>query len=185
MQEIHFVHRAGADVSAPGLEDRHLDGFDIIDPVIDIQGSERIAHHLRVVIGINEDTEAILKINDVKHLICNDQTVAGSESFRYPSGKIQSLLNEDFRIFAVFSGFLKLLHNIGTIFVGTVGHFLIKVVQVFRRIRRIPSECCKHLVFAECMCIGSLLGVGAALVIRFRTEFCAGRAVQPPVACGG
>ena len=58
-----------------------------------------------------------------------------------------------------------LLHNIGSVFIGAVSHFRIKVGKVLSWIVGISSEKFLDLVFTEGMCIGSLLGVWTAAVV--------------------
>lgn len=81
--------------------------------------------------------------------------------------------------------FFNLLSNVGCILISTVVHLRIELGQVLSRILRIPSQKLLHLVFAEGVCIGSLLGVRTAAVIDAGTQLCTGWTGEPSVACGG
>lgn len=66
----------------------------------------------------------------------------------------------------------KLLHNIGTIFICAVSHFLIEVIQVICRIGWMLSECGKHFEFTKAVCIGTLFCIRAGFIFNIRTELC-------------
>ena len=121
----------------------------------------------------------------MQHVVRDDHAVAGSEAFRYPLGEVQIFLNQDQGVGAVCLCFFNLFCDVGCILIGTVVHLRIEPGQVLCRILRIPSQKLFNLVFAEGVCIGSLLGVRTAAVIDAGTQLCAGRAGQPSVACGG
>ena len=57
-----------------------------------------IAHHLWVVFGFHQNAEPVFEVNDVQNLVCNDQAVAGAESIRNPSGKVQALFHKNLQI---------------------------------------------------------------------------------------
>ena len=130
-KQFLFADGEGADIVPARLEDGHHYGFHIIDPVVGIQGSESVAHHLRVILRFDQNPKTIFEINNLKDLVRYDETVAGAEAVRYPFGEIQSLFNKDQRILAVLSGFFVLFHNKGTVFIRRVRHFRIKEIQIF------------------------------------------------------
>ena len=121
----------------------------------------------------------------MQYIVRDDYAVAGSEAFRYPLGEVQLFLNQGQRVGAVCLCFFNLLCDVGCILIGTVVHLRIEPGQVLCRIFRIPSQKLLHFVFAEGMCIGSLLGVRTAAVIDAGTQPCTGRAGEPSVASGG
>ena len=99
-KQVFLAYREGADVLTPWLEDRHLYGFDVIDPVVGVQGSEGVTHHLRIVLSFHQDSKTIFEIYDLKDFVRYDETVAGSETVRYPLGEVQPLLYQNLRILA-------------------------------------------------------------------------------------
>ena len=117
----------------------------------------------------------------MKDLVSNDQAVAGSEAFRYPSGKVQPLFDQDLGIAAEGLGFLQLFTNVGTILVRAVIHLCIKVVQVLRGIRGIASQGFQDLVLTECMGVSTLLGVWTGFVGFLCAEFRAWWTGKPAV----
>lgn len=86
--------------------------------------------------------------------------------------KVKSLLNQHLWILAMSFCFCKLLHNIGTIFICAVSHFLIEVIQVICRIGWMLSECGKHFEFTKAVCIGTLFCIRAGFIFNIRTELC-------------
>jgi len=107
-----------------------------------------IAHHLWVVFGFHQNAEPVFEVNDVQNLVCNDQAVAGAESIRNPSGKVQALFHKNLRIRTEFFCFLQLFHDIGAVLVRAVFHFLIKPDKGFCRVSGCLSKCCQDFVFA-------------------------------------
>ena len=164
VQEILFADLEGADILPAGLEDRKPYGLDVIETVILIDGSQGVAHHLRILIGIHQNAEAVFEIDNVQHIVCDDHAVAGSEALRHPFGEIQLFLNQDQRIPAVLLCLLDLLDHIGAVLICAFIHLTVKVGQVLGRICRASSQIFLNLVLAKGMCVRALLGVRTSAV---------------------
>lgn len=85
----------------------------------------------------------------MQNLVCNDQAVAGAESIRNPSGKVQALFHKNLRIRTEFFCFLQLFHDIGAVLVRAVFHFLIKPDKGFCRVSGCLSKCCQDFSVDE------------------------------------
>ncbi|MPN05610.1 hypothetical protein SDC9_152861 [bioreactor metagenome] len=68
----------------------------------------------------------MLVVDDFQGAVCNDETICGTETGRYPAGEVYTLLDHDNRIGAGLLSSLHLFENIGGIAGGAVVHFLIE-----------------------------------------------------------
>ena len=176
-------HAADADVADPRLEDGHPYLFDIVDTVEDLQSTERIQHHLRIAFGGDLHTLAMLVIDDVHRAVRDDDTVGGSEPVLHEAGEVHPLFHKNHRVDTGFLCLLKQLQNIGSVVLGTFLHLTVVPAEMFRRIDCRHSEQLSELELAKAVCVGSFLGVLAALVRDALAEPHGRRTVQPAVAC--
>lgn len=75
----------GADVFPAGLIDGKLYPVDTVDTFKSIQCGCGITHKLTVVFRCYGDPDSVFVVDDVKQSVRYDHTIAGAESFRYPS----------------------------------------------------------------------------------------------------
>ena len=186
VEQCFLAHGAGTDVVPAGLEDGHGHLADIIDAIEQVQCAEGIAHHLRILLGIHQDSQAVLVIDDRQGIVGHDEAVACSEPARNPLGKVQLLFNHNQRVLAGCFGRCQTFHNELRIFISAFRHLLIKVRQGFRRVFHLLPQSCLHLEFAERMGICSLAGEFTGGIRQIGTFLGGRRAGQPSVAgrCG-
>ena len=172
----------GADVFASRLEDGHRHLTDIVESVVHRQSAERVQLHLRIVLRLDEDSHAVLEVDDVKLVVGNDQAVPGTEAVRHIAGKIQFLLDKNDRVFADLLRRLILLHDELRIGVGAFLH----LVGIVIRDRAFAShmESTLQLVFAQRMSRRSFPCRFGPRVFKLKLQPCRRRAVQPPVGAG-
>ena len=108
----------------------------------------------------------MLVVDNLKHIIRDDNAVTGSETIFHPAGEVQSLLHHDLRIRAELLRLFHLFHYIGAVSFSAVLHFLIVVVKVLRRIFNIPSKCLFYKIGTELMTVCSLLCIGTCPLIH-------------------
>jgi hypothetical protein len=96
----------------------------------------------------------------MKHFICNNDAVTGSEAVLYVAGEVQALLDKNKRIAAVFFGFLILLKNVGAILLSAVLHFAVVVGEASGWICNIPAQSFFYKVGAQFMAVCAFLGIG-------------------------
>lgn len=65
----------GGDVLTPWLVDGHADVINVVDVIKELQSTERVAFHLRIVSRIYEYTKTMLVIAYSQGAICNDDAV--------------------------------------------------------------------------------------------------------------
>ena len=129
----------------------------------------------------------MLVVDDVEKPVRNNDAVPGAEAALDPhiAGIVEPLLHKHQRVGAAFPGLCHFLHHEGTVAVGAVLHLLGVVGQVLCRVLHPAAKGFFHLIGAQLMAVGPLLGVFAGPVRILLAEPCRRRAVDPPVACGG
>ena len=78
---VEFVlwNGEGADVRASGLVDDHTDGDDVVvDAVEQLQRTDGVQLHLRVVVSLDKNASAVLVVHDVERPVCDNDAVAGA-----------------------------------------------------------------------------------------------------------
>ena len=128
----------------------------------------------------------MLVVNDVEKPVRYDDAVPGAEAALDPhiAGIVEPLLHKHQRVGAAFPGLCHFLHYEGAVPLGTVLHLLGVVGQVLRGVLHPAAEGFFHLIGAQLMAVGPLLGVFAGPVRILLAEPGRWRAVDPPVACG-
>ena len=116
-------------------------------------------------------------INDLCHAVCKDNAIGSTEAFRHPLGEADSLLDENICIGTGLLDFAVLFHNESSIAFGTILHFLVVVIEVLCRVRRIPAQRLFYEISTKCMCIGALHCIWTCLVWILFTQQNAGRTV--------
>ena len=130
----------GGDVLTSRLINGHADVINVVDVIKKLQGSKRVALHLRIIGRIYEDSKTVLVIAYSQGAICNDDAVSGSEALFHPARKIYTLFNQNLRISAAFLGGLYHFKDVGGIAIGTVLHFLVVPGEILRRITGIHTQ---------------------------------------------
>ena len=185
---VEFLLRNGesADVGASGLVDRHADDVDVIDTVEQLQRTEGIQLHLRIVVSLDQNASAVLVVHDVERTVCDDDAVAGAEALLDILGVIEPLFDQDHRVRTDFLGLLDQLHYEGYIPIGTFLHFGVVPSEVFGRVFCLHTECRPELELTKGVGVGAFSCEIAALVVVAFTEPCRRWAVEPPVRgrCG-
>ena len=115
------------------LVNGHADIINIVDDIKELQGSKRLALHLRIISCIHEDTKDVLVTEYSQGTICNDDAVSGSEALLHPAREIYTLFNQNLRISAAFLGGLYYFKNVSGIAIGTVLHLLVVPGEILRR----------------------------------------------------
>ena len=180
---VEFVlwNGEGADVRASGLVDGHADGVDVVDAVEQLQRTEGVQLHLRVVVGFDQNASAVLVVHDVQRPVCNDDAVAGAEALLDVLGVVEPLFDQDHRVRAGLLGLLDQLHYEGHIPVGTFLHFGVVPSKVFGRVLCFHTESRPELELTESVGVGTFGCEIAAFVVVAFTEPCRRWAVEPPV----
>ena len=180
---VEFLLRNGesADVGASGLVDGHADGVDVVDAVEQLQRTESVQLHLRVVVSLDQNASAVLVVHDVQRPVCNDDAVAGAEALLDVLGVVEPLFDQDHRVRAGLLGLLDQLHYKGHIPVGTFLHFGIVPSKVFGRVPCFHTESRPELELTESVGVGTFGCEIAAFVVVAFTEPCRRWAVEPPV----
>ena len=130
-EQTVLFHDADTDIGFPGLVDGHADGINVVNAVKDLQRTQGIQHHLRIIHGADLHAFAVLIVHDVQFTVSDDNAVGGAEAVLYPAGEIHSLLDQDDRVGAgLLCGLQKLCH-IGGIDGGAVLHLLVVPGEVF------------------------------------------------------
>ena len=129
----------------------------------------------------------MLVVNDVEKPVRDDDAVPGAEAVFDPhiAGIVEPLLHKHQRVGAALPGLCHFLHHKGAVAVGAVLHLLGVVGQVLRGVLYPAAEGFFHLIGAQLMAVGPLLGVFAGSVRILLAEPGRRRAVDPPMACGG
>ena len=186
LEQFFLAHGAGADVVPAGLEDSHGHLADIIDAIKQVQRTEGIAHHLRILLGIHQDSQAMLVIDDCQGIVGYDEAVACSKTAWHPLGKVQPLFDHDHRVLAGCFGCGQAFHDELRVFISAFRHLLIKERESLRRVFQLLPQRRLHLEFTERMGICSLAGEFTGGIRQLGTFLCRRRAGQPAVAgrCG-
>lgn len=64
------------DVLTSRLKDAHGYFLDVINGIVEFQGTERIQHHLRIIHCIHQNTESVFEVDDVEGIVRNDDAVS-------------------------------------------------------------------------------------------------------------
>lgn len=172
LDEFVLRNGEGADVGASGLVDGHADCVDVVDAVEQLQRTEGVQFHLRVVVSLDQNASAVLVVHDVQRPVCNDDAVAGAKALFDILGVVEPLFDQDHRVSAGLLGLLDQLHYEGHIPVGTFLHFGVVPSEVFGRVFCFHTECLPELVLTEGVGVGTLGCEIAAFVVVAFTEPC-------------
>ena len=80
VEQVLRRDRKHADVRPTRLIDRHGDRPNVIKTIEKIQCAQGVELHLRILGGIDQNTAAVLIIDYVQRVICNDNAVPGTEA---------------------------------------------------------------------------------------------------------
>lgn len=99
-----MIYLKGGDVLTPGLVDGHTDIINVVDTIEELQGTERVALHLRIIGRIYEDSKTVLVIacidNEALDLNLSDHDVFVSIS---PSSSTEILVDVSVIQLPIFS----------------------------------------------------------------------------------
>lgn len=152
------------------------------DAVFDSDGkgfSITIQHHLRIFLGIYQNSLAVLEIDNVEELVCHDEAVAGAEAVRHIAGEVQPLLNEHLGVRAVLPGFLDGFQNEFQVAVRVHLHFV--GVVLADRAGGAHLQCLAELVFRQRMSGSPFCGSFRFSVLKLQFQPCGWIAVKPAV----
>ena len=65
----------------PRLKNHHVHGADVVEKTVGLQSAQGVQHHLRVVLGLNLDTAAVLIVDDIQVVSADDDAVGRPKSF--------------------------------------------------------------------------------------------------------
>ena len=102
--KVVLGHLEGGYVLASRLIHGHCHGIDVVNDVEQLQGTECVAHHLRIVICFHQNTEAMFVIHHMERSVGDDNGIRSAEALFYPAGEIHTLFDEDHRVSAGFFG---------------------------------------------------------------------------------
>ena len=147
------------------MVDGKADLSDIVDAIEQVEGAQRIAGKLAVLLRRHQDAEPVLVVNDVEKPVRYDDAVPGAEAALDPhiAGIVEPLLHKHQRVGAAFPGLCHFLHYEGAVPLGTVLHLLGVVGQVLRGVLHPAAEGFFHLIGAQLMAVGPLLAYSLGL----------------------
>ena len=169
----------GADVLAARLVDGHADVVDVVDVIEQLQRTEGVALHLGIVLRRDQNTKAVLVIDDAECTVSDDDAVGGSEALFYPVGEVHTLFDKDDRVGAGLLGGFHLFHDEGCIAVGAVLHLGVVPSEVFGRVFDCHAQRLAELVLAKAVRVGSFGSVVATFILIGLTQSCGRRAMEP------
>ena len=65
------------------MKDHHPHMIDVVQPIEHLDASERVAHHLWIMVGTDLDAFAMLVVHDADGLTRNDERVSSAEALRH------------------------------------------------------------------------------------------------------
>ena len=159
-QKFFPAHGVCADIFPSWLVDGKADLRNIVDAIEQVEGAQRIAGKLAVLLRRHQDAEPVLVVNDVEKPVRYDDAVPGAEAALDPhiAGIVEPLLHKHQRVGAAFPGLCHFLHYEGAVPLGTVLHLLGVVGQVLRGVLHPAAEGFFHLIGAQLMAVRSRPG---------------------------
>src|SRR5699024_2577082 len=95
-QEFFPAHGVCADVLPAGLVDGKADLRDVVNTIEQVEGAQRIAGKLAVLLRRHQDAKPVLVVNDVEKPVRYDDAVPGAEAALDPyiAGIVEPLLHK-------------------------------------------------------------------------------------------
>ena len=103
-EKVILGHLEGGYILASWLIHGHCHGIDVVNGIEQFQGTEGVAHHLRIVICLHQNTKAMFVIHHMERSVGDDNGIRSAEALFYPAGEIYTLFDEDHRVSADFLG---------------------------------------------------------------------------------
>ena len=178
------------DIAQSRLDDGVTDFVDAVLIREEFVGTESVDHHLGIALSLDEDTLAVLEVDDIHAPISDDDSIGSAERLRYPLGEIELHLNEQHGVAGVGQSLVVAAYDLRDIeidiFLHLAGVVALRelcnlVVLIIRREMEELLEALGTIGMSE----SAFTGEVAAGIVDATLKSGSRCAVEPPVRCRG
>ena len=169
-----------ADVGKTGLENDHQHRVKVVQSVKHLDGSQCVAHHLCIALGVDLDALAVFVVHDADGLARDDECVRRAETVRHILGEVHFLLHHDHGVFGFLPELADQSHDEQGVSLGGLFHLAVIGCEFLGRVAHLLAQSLAELVLAERMGIRPLSGVLAGGICFCRIETSGRRTGNPP-----